>query len=76
MKITIVHGSTQIQISGAKSMKKSKKLIQDIFNLLPKEVEVEEEEPEPNPIGFSVGATTERAEETVDYIWDDDEYCE
>lgn len=72
MNITVVHGDTQIQISGAKSLKTAKKTIKDIFKMLPDSSVVSEEE-EPNPIGFSVGASIERAEETVEYIYDDDE---
>lgn len=73
MKITVMHGETTIQISGKQSLKKMKKAVKDILVALPAAA-VEEEE-EPNPIGFSVGATVERAE-TIDYIWDDDEYEE
>jgi hypothetical protein len=76
MKVTIVHGATQIQISGTKSAKKSKKLIEDIFRLLPNEVVVEEEEEEPNPIGFSVTATVERSPSVDAAAEDEDEYEE
>lgn len=70
MKITVVYGETQIQVSGSKSLKKLKNTVIDLINSIP-EQEVEEEE-EPNPIGFSVSADTQIAPETVDYIWDDD----
>lgn len=67
MKITIVHGDTQVQISGTKSLKKMKKAVKDIFEFLP-QAEMEEAE-EPNPIGFSLGASIERATEpTIEYI--------
>lgn len=70
MKITVMHGDTTIQISGKHSLKKMKKAIKDILKVLPAvEEEVEEE---PNPIGFSLGATIERAP-TIEYIWDDEE---
>lgn len=73
MHITVVHGDTTIQISGKHKLKKMKKAVKDIFSYLPDAPA--EEEPEPNPIGFSLGATVERSE-TIDYIWDDDEYEE
>ncbi len=70
MKITVMHGETTIQISGKQSLKKMKKAVKDILVALPDAVAEEEEEP--NPIGFSLGATVERAE-TIEYIWDDEE---
>jgi hypothetical protein len=70
MHITVIHGDTTIQISGKHNLKKMKKAVRDIFGYLPEQAV--EEEPEANPIGFSLGATVERAE-TVEYIWDDEE---
>jgi TATA-box binding protein (TBP) (component of TFIID and TFIIIB) len=72
MKITVVHGDTQVQISGAKSLKKAKSAVKDIFKSLPS-VEVEENG-EPNPIGFSVTASVERADPPEpEYMFTDDE---
>lgn len=45
MKITIVHGDTQVQISGTKSLKKMKKAVKDIFEFLPQAEMEEAEEP-------------------------------
>lgn len=63
MKLTVVHNDTQIQISGVKSLKKAKKAVKDILRYLPEAESIEHEEP--NPIGFSLGATVERAPEPV-----------
>lgn len=72
MKITVVHGDTQIQISGSKSLKKMKRAVQDIFDVLPGVAA--ESEPEPNPIGFSVSAQVEKASELeTEYFFTDDE---
>lgn len=73
MHITVIHGDTTVQISGKHKLKKMKKAVKDIFSYLPEASEPEE--PEVNPIGFSLGATVERAE-TIEYIWDDDPYEE
>lgn len=70
MKITVVHGETTIQISGKHGLKKMKKAVKDIIKSLPDQPV--EEEPEPNPIGFSLGATVERAE-TIEYIYEEEE---
>lgn len=70
MKLTVIHNDTQIQISGVKSLKKAKKAVKEILKQLP-DVQVEEEEA-PNPIGFSLGATIERAEE-ITYIYEEEE---
>lgn len=73
MKITVVHGETQIQISGKHSMKKMKRAVKDILSALP-QVELEEEE-KPNQIGFTVDAITERAEELQqEFFFTDDEW--
>lgn len=73
MKITIVHGDTQIQISGKHSLKKMKKAVKDIFDCLPANSVVEEEE-EHTTIGFSVSATAERADPPpLEYFFTDDE---
>lgn len=73
MKITIVHGDTQIQISGKHSLKKMKKAVKDIFDSLPVH-NIEEEEEEHTPIGFSISATTERSDPLPpEYFFTDDE---
>lgn len=73
MKLTVIHGETVIKISGKQSLKKMKEAVRDIIGYLP-EAEVVEEE-EPNPIGFTLGASMERAPEEVEYIWDTEEEC-
>lgn len=70
MHITVIHGDTTVQISGKHKLKKMKKAVKDIFSYLPDPPEPEE--PESNPIGFSLGATVERAE-TIEYIYEEEE---
>lgn len=72
MKLTVVHGETQIQISGKHSLKKMKNAVKDILKSLPAH-ETEKEE-ESNPIGFSMGATIERSDPIpLEYFFTDDE---
>lgn len=61
MKIVVVHGDTQIQISGKQSMKKMKRAVKDILSSLPHEGVVEEDASS-NPIGFVGHAQVEVAD--------------
>jgi len=72
MKITVIYGETQIHISGKKSLKKMKKAVEDIVSFLPPQVHHLETE-ESNPIGFTVGATLERAP-VPEFVWEEDEW--
>ena len=72
MKISITHNGTFIQISGVKSIKKARKEIKKLLDYLPESQVVEEES---NPIGFTVGATLERAP-VPEFVWEEDEWEE
>lgn len=69
MKLTVIHNDTQIQISGVKSLKKAKKTVKELFKHLPTGELAEEESS--NPIGFTLGASIERAEEP-EYIYEEE----